>query len=102
MRKRLKSTHRNRLKLNNYKKVYLIACWARYGVREYPFSGKFTYNEIWFKEPLVWDYDDHNGTYEEYILKPISYTTTGFSLYYCFDKRIAETIADAMNKKHNL
>lgn len=95
--KRLKYNNKNYKKVNNCPKVYLIGCWARYGVREYPFAGKFVDNEFWYKEPLVWDFDDHNGTYDEWVLRPISHTTTGNCLIYCFDGVLAQYLADKLN-----
>ena len=98
MKTRLKYNDKNCKRVNNCPKVYLIGCWARYGVREYAFSGKFIDNPIWYKEPLVWYEEDHNGTYYEYILKPISLTTTGEKIIYCFNRDIAEKLADKLNK----
>ena len=100
MQDRLKHTISNSKKINNMPKVYLVGCWARYGVREYPFAGKFIDNEVWYKEPLVWYEEDRNGTYEEYLLKPISMTTTGESVIYCFNRVLAQRLVDSLNRAH--
>ena len=81
LRKRLPDNQKTRDKLAKLPKIYLIACWAHYGVLEFPFSGK--YKKVKDADspliryiPLVWDFDDHNGVYPEYVLRPITWTTT--------------------------
>ena len=81
LRKRLPDNQKTRDKLAKLPKIYLIACWAHYGVIEFPFSGK--YKKVKDADspliryiPLVWDFDDHNGVYPEYVLRPITWTTT--------------------------
>ena len=81
LRKRLPDNQKTKDKLAKLPKIYLIACWARYGVLEFPFSGK--YKKVKDADgpliryiPLVWDFDDHNGVYPEYVLRPITWTTT--------------------------
>ena len=81
LRKRLPDNQKTRDKLAKLPKIYLIACWAHYGVLEFPFSGK--YKKVKDADgpliryiPLVYDFDDHNGVYPEYVLRPITWTTT--------------------------
>ena len=81
LRKHLPDNQKTRDKLAKLPKIYLIACWAHYGVLEFPFSGK--YKKVKDADspliryiPLVWDFDDHNGVYPEYVLRPITWTTT--------------------------
>lgn len=74
--------------------IYLIACWASYGVQEYHFSGKCTKEGI----PLVWQYDDFNGTIDDYFLRPLTQVTTGWIYAWTVSKTRAELIAEAMNK----
>ena len=81
LRKRLPDNQKTRDKLAKLPKIYLIACWAHYGVLEFPFSGKYkkvkdTDSPLIRYIPLVWDFDDHNGVYPEYVLRPITWTTT--------------------------
>lgn len=94
---RLDCTEENEKFIEELTPVYLIACWARYGVREYPFSGEFKKHPSGELEPLVYDFVDHNGTFEEYILRPISDTTTGFVLDWSFSKEVAKDIAEKYN-----
>lgn len=72
-RKRIPYTPKNRERIKQLPKIYVIACWAHVGFREFPFAGKYTKEGI----PLVYYFDDHNGEYWEYVLLPITHTTTG-------------------------
>ena len=98
LRKRLKNTKNNKDKLAKLPKIYLIACWARYGVLEFPFSGR--YKKINKKAvPLVWDFDDHNGTYPEYVLRPITWTTTAAIRGWVRDEQQAKDTAEFCEKR---
>ena len=98
LRKRLKNTKKNKDKLAKLPKIYLIACWARYGVLEFPFSGR--YKKINKKPvPLVWDFDDHNGTYSEYVLRPITWTTTAAIRGWVRDEQQAKDTAEFCEKR---
>lgn len=98
LRKRLKNTKKNKDKLAKLPKIYLVACWARYGVLEFPFSGR--YKKINKKPvPLVWDYDDHNGTYPEYVLRPITWTTTAAIRGWVRDEQQAKDTAEFCEKR---
>lgn len=98
LRKRLKNTKKNKDKLAKLPKIYLVACWARYGVLEFPFSGR--YKKINKKPiPLVWDYDDHNGTYPEYVLRPITWTTTAAIRGWLRDEQQAKDTAEFYEKR---
>lgn len=97
LKERLDFTEKNEKFIRKLTPIYLIACWARYGVREYPFSGKFKKHPSGELEPLVYNFDDHNGTFAEYVLRPISHTTTGFILDWSFSEQTAKDIADKYN-----
>ena len=96
-RKRLKYRKNTDRYIKGLTPIYLIGCWASYGVREYPFSGYFKKHKSGALEPLVYDFTDHNGTYEEWILRPISETTTGDVLEWTFYRETAENIANKFN-----
>lgn len=97
-RKRLKATKKNQNRLSKLPKIYLVACWARFGVLEFPFSGR--YKKINKKPvPLVWDYDDHNGTYPEYVLRPITWTTTAAIKGWLRDEQQAKDTAEFCEKR---
>jgi hypothetical protein len=100
MNKKLKVNEKNCAFINSLPKIYLVALWARYGVREYPFTGKFEIDEdSKLPIPLVYDYDDHNGTHEEYVLRPITWVTTGHIVTWEYSKNVAEFLAESYNNK---
>lgn len=103
-RKHLPDNQKTRDKLAKLPKIYLIACWARYGVLEFPFSGK--YKKVKDADspliryiPLVWDFDDHNGTYPEYVLRPITWTTTAAIRGWVRDEQQAKDTAEFCEKR---
>ena len=93
-----KRTPKLQAKLDKLPKMYLIGCWAHYGVMEFPFSGKFQKDkDTGVMVPLVWHYYDGNGACDNYELIPITYTTTG--IIYCWTeyRESAKNIARALN-----
>ena len=70
--------------LNSLPRVYIAACWAGWGVRDFPFSGKYADKDKTI--PLVWDYCDFNGTADEWHLISIYDTTTGFIAGWSFNR----------------
>ena len=76
-------------------RIYMVGCWAHYGVMCYPFSGKYTADG---SEPLVWYWRDCNGTADEYVLLPISHTTTGATICWSFSEKVAKKIAEALEQ----
>ena len=99
MRKVLKNTAKNKVYLDNLPKIYLVGCWARYGIREYPFTGKYEQNEYGISIPIVYDYDDHNGTCDNWYLRRIDHTTTGQILLWTQNKNVASKVAELYNKE---
>ena len=83
--------------LDSLRKVYLVACWAGYGVMEFPFSGKYKDKE--HLQPLVWQYDDFNGAVDNWYLRSIEDTTTGAIYLWTFSKEDAWRIAKQKNVK---
>ena len=86
-------------KVENAPKVYLIVCWARWGVQEYSWTGKWSIDERGIPQPIVYYYNDHNGSYEEYQLIPIFSTTTGICMDWSFYKNAAQALAEKMNER---
>ena len=104
LRKRLPYNQKTRDKLAKLPKIYLIACWAHYGVLEFPFSGK--YKKVKDADgplvryiPLVWDFDDHNGVYPEYVLRPITWTTTAAIRGWVRNEQQAKDTAEFCEKR---
>ena len=100
MRKVLKNTPKTKAYLDSLPKIYLVACWAGYGVREFPFTGKYVqdeYNNI--SVPLVYDYDDFNGTCDNWYLRKLTNVTTGEIVMWTQSKDVARKIAELFNKE---
>lgn len=80
------------------KKVYLVVCYAEWCVRDFPYAGRMKYCARYeMKCPLVYYYDDHNGTYEEYRITNIFNTTTGWIDSFTFDKDVANKRVKELN-----
>ena len=73
MRKILKCTVKTKKYLESLPKIYGIFLWAKWGLLELPWTGKFDKNG----EPLVYIYYDANGMCDEYHLTPISQASSG-------------------------
>ncbi len=99
MRKILKNNKKTKAYLDSLPKIYLVARWAKYGVRGYPFTGKYVMDENGISIPLVYDYDDHNGTCDNYYLRRLDYTTTGYIVMWTQNYGIANTIAEMFNEE---
>ena len=94
MKKVLQNNEENRKLITELPKVYIIGCWARWGVRGFPFV-KLNKNLI----PLVYNYNDYNGTADQWELIPITYTTTGYIFDWSFSEERAKYIAELFNKQ---
>ena len=94
----MKVTKRTSRKVEACKKVYLIVCYAQWCVREFPWTGKWE-DFADMPVPIVWDYDDHNGAFEEYAKRNIYYTTTGVIHDWTFNKNAAERVVKAFNRR---
>lgn len=91
MKKRLPNNQKTKEYLASLRKVYFVGVWAGWGYREHYFAGDFVVEHDRF-QPLVWDYDDHNGTDDAYYLRPIEFTTTGCMYTWTFDEHLAQDI----------
>ena len=74
--------------LDSLPRVYIAACWAGWGIRSFPFSGKYKDKEKTI--PLVWDYCDFNGAVDEWHLTSIYNTTTGLIAGWSFNKSMLQ------------
>lgn len=99
MRKVIRETRRNQRKIAKLKqlpKMYIIGRWARYGVRDYYFTGKYTMVDG-VSVPLVYSYDDCNGTDPLWRLLPITYVTSGCVLLWTQREEVARSAARLFN-----
>lgn len=100
MRKVLKNNKKTRAYLDSLPKIYLVACWAKYSVREYPFTGKYEYDKYYdISAPLVYQYNDCNGTCDNYYLRRITDTTSGSIIMWTQFKSVADKVAELFNKE---
>ena len=55
MKKILKNNAKTAAYLNSLPKIYLVGCWARYGVMDFEWTGKYVKcKRTGQMEPLVW------------------------------------------------
>lgn len=103
MKHHLKNSGKTAKYLNKLPLMYIVACWANYGVMDYPWSGKWTKNKhTGHMEPLVWYYDDHNGTADEWYLVPIHLVTCSYIIMWTEDESAAHSVANALNIRRNI
>ena len=103
MHKKLENSEKTREYLNSLPRIYLVATWAHTGVWEFPFAGKYEWDKYaQCNVPMVYQYDDFNGTDDNYWLRKITYTTTGFIVGWSFDKEEAQRMADEENARSNI
>ena len=103
LRKKLPNCEKTRDFLNGLPRVYLVETWAHTGVWEFPFAGEYHFDKYAQCDvPMVYQYDDINGTEDNYYLRKITYTTTGFIVGWTFDKEEAQRMADEENAREKL
>ena len=102
MRKILKNNKKTKAYLDSLPKIYLVGCWAKYGVQDYPFTGKYETNKNGISIPLVYDYDDCNGTCDNYYLRRLDHVTTGQIIMWTQSKNVANKVAELYNKELEL
>lgn len=68
----------------------------------FPYAGEMAEDNEFGLIPLVYDFDDHNGTYGEYVLRKLNRVTTGQMITYTFNEPIANSIAERFNKLTNI
>ena len=85
---------KNLEKIMGLPKIYMVGIWVKAGVRDYHWTGKFTKNG----QPLVWQYNDHNGTADQFELVPLDRVTTGQVVAWFRTEGEANLIANALNQ----
>lgn len=99
MRRCLKNNSKTKVYLDSFPKIYLVGCWAKYGVQDYLFTGKYETNEKGISIPIVYDYDDCNGTCDNYWLRRLDHVTSGQIIMWTQNKAVADKIAELFNKE---
>lgn len=97
MKKILNDTPKTKEFLNKLPKIYLIVKYVGIAILDFPFTGEYIEkdirgNGIKEKVPLVYDWDDCNGTCDNWFLRPITSTTGGWILGWSEDRETAEKI----------
>lgn len=95
MRKVLKNTPKTKAYLDSLPKVYGIFLWAKWAILEFPWSGKYTEDDM---IPLVYDYRDDNGICDEYRLVPIAFCSGGRFWDWYEDKDNAKEVQQKLNE----
>ncbi len=102
LKKKLERNEINTKYVDSLPKVYLVATWAKTGVWELPFAGDFAFDKYaQCLVPLVYQYDDMNGTEDNYYLRKITSTTAGFIIGWTFDKEEAYAMRERENARVN-
>lgn len=100
MKKNMPDNAKARKKLEKLPKIYYVGFWAHWGTRNEALQG-FDKDG----HPLVWYFNDHNGTYAEWVLTRLEYTTTGVVACWGDEKRrekltkIADALENAREQK---
>jgi len=93
-RKILKNTPKTKKYLDRLPKVYGIFLWAKWGVLELPWTGKYNKDGI----PLVYIYHDFNGEYDEYYLDHIRKASSGGFWGWYENKDTAKEVQTKLNE----
>ena len=96
--RRYKYSDKSERQIRKLTPIFLVVKYVKCCVLEFPFSGYFKKLESGALEPLVYDFDDHNGTHPEWVLRLINDTTTGSCITWTFYKETAKRIAKACNE----
>lgn len=99
MKKILKNNEQTSNYLDTLPKIYIVGCWAKYGIWDYPFTGKYVQDKNGISIPLVYDYDDCNGTCDNYFLRRLDEVTTGEIIIWTQNKNTAMRIVELLNKE---
>ncbi len=94
MRNVLKNTTKTKTYLDSLPKIYGLFLWAKWGVLELPWTGKYNKDGI----PLVYIYRDDNGTCDEYRLGPIHHASSGGLWNWYTSKEQAKFIQEQLDK----
>lgn len=95
LQKTLPYTNKTRQRLSRYPTIYIICYFARVGCLSFPFTGKYDNKG----RPLVYQFDDHDGLYPEYVLRPITWTTTAAIRGWVRDEQQAKDTAEFCEKR---
>lgn len=93
MKKILENNARTKKYLDSLPKLYGIFLWAKWGILELPWTGKYNKDGI----PLVYIYHDFNGEYDNYYLDNIRQASSGGFWGWYEDKAVAQDVQAKLN-----
>lgn len=94
MRKILKNTAKTNAYLNSLPKIYGLFLWARWGILELPWTGKYDKDGF----PLVYIYYDCNGSRDDYYLGAIHQASSGGFWGWYENKDTAKEVQEKLNE----
>ena len=75
-------------KYKKAKDIYIIVRWAKLAILTEKYYGKMNKENC----PLIIQFNDHNGEYESYDIKPWNRATSGACFCYTFNKEEANKL----------
>ena len=96
LRRVCKNTLKTKKYLDNLPKIYGIFLWAKWGMLELPWTGKYDKKT---GKPLVYIYYDGNGICDEYHLAPIHHASSGSLWNWYYTKDEAKEIQNKLNER---
>lgn len=100
----LENTKETKEYLASLPRIYLVVRYFGIAILEFPFTEKYEKAGEREKDhcdwiPLVYDYDDCNGTCDNYFLRKITNTTTGWIIDWCYTLGEAEELRKEKEKE---
>ena len=100
----LENTKETKEYLDGLPRIYLVVRYFGIAILEFPFTGKYEKAGEREKEhcdlvPLVYNHDDCNGTCDNYFLRKITNTTTGWIIDWCYTLEEAEELRKKKEKE---
>lgn len=82
-------------KYQRAKNIYIVGCWAKWGILPAKYSGKINKNG----DPLTIHYTDCNGMRDLYYITAWYNETTGITVAYFFNEKEAMSLVKKLNKE---
>ena len=101
----LENTKEAKEYLDSLPRIYLVVRYFGIAILEFPFAEKYEKAGEREKDhcdlvPLVYDYDDCNGTCDNYFLRKITDTTTGWIIDWAYTRERAEELRARKEKEY--
>lgn len=92
----LPDNERTKRRLEQLPQIHILVKYAWYAV----YSAPYAYTKVIDGDPvpMVYVFDDHNGTYAEWKLIPATYVTTGGVYCWSIHENVIKKIAEHENK----